>query len=1140
MRSANLSNIILICSAFLFEWCGLSYEVDGNVTNSSTSPTLTLRASPTENTTDQHGRLQLAVAAAVPEKFQSVFPYSHFNAMQSVVLNDMLNSDRNIVISAPTGAGKTVALDLALIRMLSKPNHGKAVYIAPIKALCAERALDWKERFGSLGINVQQWTGDIGNDIDALNEHDIRNADLVLTTPEKWHSTTKSWRNTRESAVAKSCTLILLDEAHFLNESPRGATLEAAVSRMQTIHEGEVSRGQQLRFVAISATIPNIVDLAAWLGAGAALPTIQHQFGDEFRPVKLEIQVEAYPSGQNGFAFDKVLDSKVSDVLFRHNPQFKATLLFSHTRGGCTSTAEAILRSPSGPKLITSMKHRQQLASIASQISEKKVGELLRQGIGVHHAGLLPDTLRIVAEAFKSGRLLMVCATSTLAQGVNLPAYMVIIKNTQHWQGAAGLVEYSEHNVLQMMGRAGRPQYETHGKAVIMTRSTQRQHYLDLSTGSQLIESNLKDNMLGHMNAEIALGTITDIPTALSWLKYSFFWVRVQQRPEYYGISVEASEEPDLDIKIQELALKDIQQLVEASAVTMNEDMVLAPTYAGKQMAKWSIALDTLKVIKDSCLGCSKSPSLGDMLLQLAHSKEFGDITLRNNEKTPLKRLNKPAKKEGQDPIRFPIKGTGTIKTVPEKVSVLVQATLSNFAIAPEGPGQLVRDVDVIFLAGRRISNLLLDLISHRDTKPADSATFEQAARLVQAFRTRLWYDSKFVSKQIGGVGIKHASALVKAQLTSYQRLANSSSAAIEMACNQRAPFGSTVLKKLKAWPVLDVAVTPTTKDSSVDIDIDIIARDTSSILESKHHVCCWLLFARTGNKILYVNRFYLWQLRKEGGAVRRSITLPADHSAIELHLITTDYAGIDWHHTLPDASAGERYNLRIDDLLGDSDDDPIFPIQSNGTPRSPSRKRPTSDVSAPRPKKTRSINTKRPTGTKKARPNGTLEKFVEQANFGLREMAGPRVSTPKRHVVQQSRENKVPTITTVQPIPQKHNQAVTGGDERRNPFRDSNQRGTSSANGESTTTRKSSKSTPSRSSHDGTSVAGQMKKQSAISGYLSGLNSMLQPSAGSAQGRTGDSQASVPRVALQSFAYQNPKVAAVARALMGAFILFW
>jgi len=108
----------------------------------------------------------------------------------------------------------------------------------------------------------------------------------------------------------------------------------------------------------------------------------------------------------------------------------------------------------------------------------------LRKGIAYHHAGLDADDRKLVEEAFSSGNIACLCATSTLAMGVNLPSHLVIIKGTSAYRGAGnGHQDIDAGTLLQMIGRAGRPGFDTSGTAVIMTDSQSQRRYENISHG---------------------------------------------------------------------------------------------------------------------------------------------------------------------------------------------------------------------------------------------------------------------------------------------------------------------------------------------------------------------------------------------------------------------------------------------------------------------------------------------------------------------------------------------------------------------------------------------------------------------------------------------------------------------------------
>ena len=185
--------------------------------------------------------------------------------MQSTVFDTLMASDASTVVAAPTGSGKTALFELAIIRLLSAtpegaPLRGKTVCLVPLKALCAERAGEWRAKFGPLGVRVAAITGDGGGapparpaappppaDVGGEEEWDgrlglpttsggaseVRAADIIVTTPEKWDALTRTWRD--NVALVGGVALLLLDEVHTVGDAGRGQTLEAVVSRMKTV-----------------------------------------------------------------------------------------------------------------------------------------------------------------------------------------------------------------------------------------------------------------------------------------------------------------------------------------------------------------------------------------------------------------------------------------------------------------------------------------------------------------------------------------------------------------------------------------------------------------------------------------------------------------------------------------------------------------------------------------------------------------------------------------------------------------------------------------------------------------------------------------------------------------------------------------
>lgn len=151
-----------------------------------------------------------------------------------------------------------------------------------MKALVQDKYREWEQRFSSLGVKCQELTSDSG----PINVQDLQDTDIILTTPEKFDVITRRHRDRGGMSLFGDIALLLIDEVHLLSET-RGAALEAVVSRLKMLARFPEIKGcplSAIRFVAVSATVPNIEDLAEWL----RVPKNGiKRFGEEYRPVKL-------------------------------------------------------------------------------------------------------------------------------------------------------------------------------------------------------------------------------------------------------------------------------------------------------------------------------------------------------------------------------------------------------------------------------------------------------------------------------------------------------------------------------------------------------------------------------------------------------------------------------------------------------------------------------------------------------------------------------------------------------------------------------------------------------------------------------------------------------------------------------------
>lgn len=527
----------------------------------------------------------------LPPKFHSVFPYDFLNAVQSRCFEAVYRTDDNVVVSAPTGCGKTAILDLAISKLVSdiSQEKSKVVYLAPTKALCKEKAQHWAKTFGRVGVQVSEFTGDTARADMGM----VRSARIIVTTFEKWDCITRSFSD--HQRILSMVQLVLIDEVHFVKDL-RGATLEVIVSRMK-------KRKSKVRLIALSATIPNCEDIADWIGRNSDNSRDSahlEQFGQEFRPVPLVKKVVAFRKNLEHHAFDNYLNGELWKCLEQHTPG-KSTLVFCMSRKSCQAAATALAdewkkRNPEtrlwpGPKTRV-------------PVIDPNLQNLIRCGVAFHHAGLTFEDKGAVENAFRDGQLTVICCTTTLAVGVNTPCHTVVLKGTVGYQESQ-LVEYSEMEIMQMLGRAGRPQYEDSAFALILTRTENKERYEVLGSGQEVLESNLHRNLIEHINSEIGLETIRHMDEAKSWIKGTFFYRRLLKNPYHYDVSdgrthgCSTLDKNALDQRIENICNTDMAQLEDAGMVTSSiaDDgrYIYRATDIGQAMSKYMIRFHTMK-----------------------------------------------------------------------------------------------------------------------------------------------------------------------------------------------------------------------------------------------------------------------------------------------------------------------------------------------------------------------------------------------------------------------------------------------------------------------------------------------------------------------------------------------------------------
>lgn len=370
---------------------------------------------------------------------------------------------RNTMLCIPTASGKSLVAFMGLVNQIMTRNVGsRGIYIVPLKALASEKLEELKQLGESLGLKIGLGIGDAPNEAKQIDD-----CDILVCTSEKLDSLMRS-----KSEVLRRVSVVVADEFHLVNDSHRGPTMEINLARIRHLLP-------EAQIITLSATVGNSQDLANWLESDLIV--------SQWRPVSLEyatlaeldLEPRAIQKSELSTASDlgppRTLEGPKSHVAWAAlndvYEQDGQLLVFVAARRSAQSEAKKLGQrmhkylSKHNPEVLPALK---ELSEKLSRSSNSAMGDTLAEcvkgGVAFHHAGLRHTQRSEIENAFKNRILYCLCATPTLAAGVNLPARRVLIRDLKRFEdGMSRLLPVME--VRQMLGRAGRPRYDPVGEA---------------------------------------------------------------------------------------------------------------------------------------------------------------------------------------------------------------------------------------------------------------------------------------------------------------------------------------------------------------------------------------------------------------------------------------------------------------------------------------------------------------------------------------------------------------------------------------------------------------------------------------------------------------------------------------------------
>lgn len=405
------------------------------------------------------------------------FPFENFNPVQSSVFN-IFDKDCNAVIAAATSSGKTVCAEMFMANEV-RVRGGKSVYLAPLKALAKEKIDDWTDKdhhFSDLNLSI--CTGDYL--LTEARRKEIEKSNIIVMTSEMLNSRCRN-QTSEKNDWLKDIGTIVVDESHLLTVPNRGDHLEVGLMKLSEI-------AKNVRFVFLSATMPNVDQISQWLSKSLNKKKT-YLLESKYRPCPLGIHYEKY---NKKFSYEDNELSKINAAvrIIKENSEDKF-LAFVHTK----RTGEML----------------------------KSVLKRMNISCEFHNADLNKDDRHNLENKFKSRKLDVLIATSTIAWGCNLPARRVIITGVHR-----GLYLVDTYDIWQMAGRAGRPGYDPRGDVYILLPDNEFDEQVERIEKSQLIESRLldyigdEDNkhykcLAFHLVAEIFFGKADTKEKLIEW-----------------------------------------------------------------------------------------------------------------------------------------------------------------------------------------------------------------------------------------------------------------------------------------------------------------------------------------------------------------------------------------------------------------------------------------------------------------------------------------------------------------------------------------------------------------------------------------------------------------------------------------------
>ncbi len=642
----------------------------------------------------------------------------------------------SLVISSPTSSGKTLVAEFAMLKHFE--NKGKTLYIVPLKSLASEKFKSFKSRYERYGLRVALSIGEFDKQDPYLDKFDV-----IICTSEKADSLIR-----HNASFIRRVSCVVIDEVHLIDDDSRGPTLEVLI----TILKEMLPKAQ---LIALSATINNDKELSEWLGATLVKsdyrPVKLHEgvfFNDEFFFENKSYTVEGYKGEEETITKDTL--SRDKQIIFflgsRRNTRGLAKRLSNLVSKNLNADLKSQL-SIISDKILYSLERPTEQCRLLS--------ELVKCGVAFHHAGLVQSQKGLVEEAFRDKLLKVICATPTLAAGVNLPAFRVVVRDLTRYSQTSGNYFIPVLEVKQMFGRAGRPGFEEYGEALAIAKSEGDkskifEEYINGEVESIFSKLGVEPALRTHVLALVANNFCTSLKSLKVFFKKTFF------AKQYSNLS-------QLNLLIESI----VTQLIHFTFMEQDKT-VLNITPLGKRVCE--LYLDPLvadSIISSIVKGKQVKPNSFNVLQALCYSGGVRNLRV-GKDVSKLLGLSEELNLLIDAPNPFSYEYDNYLKSL--KTTLMFEAWIN------EETEQLISEEYNVFPGDLRNYVYTMDWLLYSLVELANIYGEKALTGYAKRLRTRLAYgisDELFALVSIKGIGRVRARKLYNAGFKSFQEVLN-------------------------------------------------------------------------------------------------------------------------------------------------------------------------------------------------------------------------------------------------------------------------------------------------------------------------------------------------------------------------------